>query len=171
MLQIQKATREDVGLLYSMILEFAEFERFQVTITEDVLVRDGFGPNPRFHALISKWGGEVAGYAIYYYFYSSFEGPAVFLEDVFVRERFRGKGIGKALMAEVASVAVREGLWGVRWEVLNWNQTATDFYLRLGATIPDEWKAVRLEGDALRTLAARRVNREDNLPIGTQVTK
>ena len=171
MLQIQKATREDVGLLYSMILEFAEFERFQVTITEDVLVRDGFGPNPRFHALISKWGGEVAGYAIYYYFYSSFEGPAVFLEDVFVRERFRGKGIGKALMAEVASVAVREGLWGVRWEVLDWNQPAIDFYRRMGATFLEQWKAVRIDGEALKTLAGERINSQDNLPTGTQVTK
>jgi GNAT superfamily N-acetyltransferase len=173
MLQIHKASREDVGLLYTMILEFAEFERFReyVTITEEILARDGFGPNPRFHALTAHWEGEPAAYAIYYYFYSSFEGPAVFLEDVYVREEFRGKGIGKALMAEVAAVAVREGFWGVRWEVLDWNTPAIEFYRRLGATIPDEWKPVRLEGAALHTLATWRVNSQSNLPIGTQGTK
>jgi GNAT superfamily N-acetyltransferase len=136
-----------------------------------MLARDVFGPSPRFHALIAKWGEQTAGYALYYFFYSSFEGPAVFLEDVYVREEFRGKGVGKALMAEVAAVAVREGFWGVRWEVLNWNQPAIEFYRRLGATIPEEWKAVRLEGEALKTLAARRINPEGNLPISTQGTK
>jgi GNAT superfamily N-acetyltransferase len=159
MLQIRKGTREDVGLLRSMILEFAEFERLReyLTITEEALARDGFGPNPRFHTLISTWEGKVAGYALYYYLYSSFEGPGLFLEDLYVREEFRGKGIGKALMAEVAAVAVHEGLWVVRWEVLDWNQPAIDFYLRLGATMPNEWKAVRLEGDALKQVAASRL--------------
>ena len=159
MLQIRPATREDVGLLRDMIVEFAKYEGLieYVAVSEEMLARDGFGPSPRFHALIAKWGEQNAGYALYYFFYSSFEGPGVFLEDVYVREQFRGKGIGKALMAEVAAVAVREGLWGVRWEVLNWNQPAIDFYLSLGAKPMDEWTTFRMTEDAITTLAETKV--------------
>jgi GNAT superfamily N-acetyltransferase len=164
MLRIRNASVEDVRLLRTMILEFAEFERLRehVTVTEERLARDGFGSNPRFHALIVEWDGKPAGYAIYYFFYSSFEGPGVFLEDVYVRDEFRGKGIGKAMMAEVAAIALREGFWGVRWEVLDWNQPAIEFYQRLGATFLDDWKAVRIEGDALKQMAETRVTGKAN---------
>ncbi len=139
-----------------MILEFAEFEKLreQVTITKESIERDGFGEKARFQTLIADWDGKPAGYAIYFVFYSSFEGPGLFLEDVYVREAFRGKGIGKALMAEVAALALREGFWAVRWDVLDWNRPAIEFYQRMGAIFLDEWKSVRIEGDALRTLAA-----------------
>jgi GNAT superfamily N-acetyltransferase len=156
MLQIRNAKVEDVPLLHRMILEFADFERFReyVTITEEILARDGFGENPRFHTLISEWDGKTAGYAIYYVFYSSFEGPGLFVEDIFVREAYRGKGIGKALMAEIAAIAGREGYSVLRWEVLDWNRPAIEFYERLGAEFPKEWKPVRFEGDALKRLAS-----------------
>jgi len=103
--------------------------------------------------LLPEWDGALAGYALYYPFYSSFQGPGLFLEDVYVREEFRGKGIGKALMAEVAATALREGLWALRWEVLDWNQPAIDFYKKLGATFLSDWKAVLLDGEPLRQLA------------------
>jgi GNAT superfamily N-acetyltransferase len=156
MLRIRKAIVEDVPLLHAMILEFAEFEKLreQVTITKESIERDGFGEKARFQTLIADWDGKPAGYAIYFVFYSSFEGPGLFLEDVYVREAFRGKGIGKALMAEVAALALREGFWAVRWDVLDWNRPAIEFYQRMGAIFLDEWKSVRIEGDALRTLAA-----------------
>ncbi len=143
-------------MLHAMILEFAEFEKLreQVTITKESIERDGFGEKARFQTLIADWDGKPAGYAIYFVFYSSFEGPGLFLEDVYVREAFRGKGIGKALMAEVAALALREGFWAVRWDVLDWNRPAIEFYQRMGAIFLDEWKSVRIEGDALRTLAA-----------------
>ena len=155
MLRIRPATVADVPLLKKMIVEFATFERLahHVTVTEETLVRDGFGANPRFRVLLPEWDGKPAGYELLYEFYSSFAGPGLFLEDIYVREEFRGKGIGKALMAEAAAIAVRERYWGVRWEVLDWNQTAIDFYKRIGATFLDDWKEVRLEGDALRRLA------------------
>ena len=107
-----------------------------------------------FRVLIPEWDGEVAGYEFLYDFYSSFEGPGLFVEDFFVRKKFRGKGIGKALMAEAAAIALREGYWAMRWEVLDWNQPAIDFYKKLGARFLDDWKEVRIEGDALRKLAA-----------------
>jgi len=155
MLRIRQAVVADVPLLQEMIREFATFEKLleYVTVTEESLRRDGFGAQPRFHAMILEWDGAVAGYAMTYPFYSSFAGPGLFLEDIYVREAFRGKGIGKAVMAEVGAMALRGGYWGVRWEVLNWNQPAIDFYLGLGATFVEDWKLVMIEGEALRKMA------------------
>ena len=155
MLRIRAITVDDVPLLRRMIVEFATFERLahHVTVTEEILARDIVGSNPRFRALLPEWDGQIAGYAIYFNFYSSFEGPGLFIEDIYVREKFRSKGIGKALMAEAAAIAVREGLGVLRWEVLDWNQAAIEFYKRLGATFLEDWKAVRLEGEGLRRLA------------------
>jgi GNAT superfamily N-acetyltransferase len=157
MLSIRRASVEDVPLLREMILEFATFEKLQeeVTITEAMLVRDGFGAQQRFRALIAEWNHMPAGYAICFPIYSTFQGPAVFLEDVYVRPQFRDKGIGKALIGEVAAMALGEGCAALRWEVLAWNQPAIDFYKRLGASLLDDWKAVRIEGDPLRRLAGQ----------------
>jgi GNAT superfamily N-acetyltransferase len=155
MLRIRPATVADVPSLKEMIVEFATFERLAhfVTVTEESLVRDGFGPNPIYRALLPEWDGMLAGYELLYDFYSSFLGRGLFLEDIYVREEFRGKGIGKALMAEAAAIAVREGCWGIRWEVLDWNQSAIDFYKALGASLHDEWKAMLLEGVPMQRLA------------------
>jgi len=93
------------------------------------------------------------GYAICFPIYSTFQGPGLFLADVYVRPQFRDKGIGKAMIGEVAAMALREGCGALRWEVLAWNQPAIDFYKKLGAVFLDDWKAVRIEGEALRRLA------------------
>ncbi len=156
MLRIRAATIEDAPLLRQMILELATYEKLAeyVSVTEDTIKRDGFGPSPRFRTLLPEWDGKLAGYAIFFPFYSSFQGPGLFLEDLYVRKEFRGKGIGKLLMAAVAAIALQEGYWIVRWEVLGWNQPAIDFYKKLGATFYDDWREVILEGEALRRLAA-----------------
>lgn len=155
MLTIRPATVRDVPLLKRMILEFATFERLaeQVTVTEETLAGDGFGAAPKFRALLPEWDGQVVGYALFFGFYSSFAGPGLFLEDIYVRREFRGRGIGKALMGEVAAMARREGFRAMRWEVLDWNQSAIDFYHGLGATFLDGWKEVRLDGQAFERLA------------------
>jgi GNAT superfamily N-acetyltransferase len=156
MLSIRAATVNDASLLKALICELAEYEREQdhVVITEADLVRDGFGPQPKFRALIAEWGGQPAGYALFFGVYSTWEGrPGLFLEDLFVREQFRGKGIGRALLARVAGIARRENCYGVRWEVLDWNQPAIDFYKRLGATFLDQWKSALLTGEALERAA------------------
>lgn len=155
MLCIRTASIEQVSLLLEMIVEFATFERLreEMTITEAMLERDGFGAQPRFRALIAEWNGAAAGYAICFPIYSTFQGPALFLEDVYVRPQYRDKGIGKALIGEVAAMALGDGCGALRWEVLAWNQPAIDFYKRLGAIFLDDWKAVRIEGQALRELA------------------
>ena len=151
MLHIRAATVADVPLLKKMILEFARFEQLanEVTVTEETLARDGFGSQPRYRVLLPEWNGIPVGYAFFFGFYSSFQG----LEDIYVRQEFRGRGIGKALMAEAAAITLREGFRAMRWEVLDWNQPAIDFYKRLGATFLDDWREVRLEGDGLRRLA------------------
>jgi GNAT superfamily N-acetyltransferase len=156
MLSIRAATVNDVALLKDLIYELAEYERERqfVMITEADLVRDGFGPEPKFRALIAEWDGQTAGYALFFGFYSTWEGhPGLFLEDLFVRQPFRGKGIGRALLAKVAGIARRENCYGVRWEVLDWNQPAINFYKRLGATFLDQWKSVLLTGNALERAA------------------
>ncbi len=155
MLLIRPATIHDVPLLRTLIRELAEFERELdlCVIQESELIRDGFGANPKFRVLIAEWGDQAAGYALFFGYYSSWTGPGLFLEDLFVREKFRGKGIGKALLASVARIALQENCYGVHWEVLDWNQQALDFYKSLDATFRDQWRPLMLTDDALRRLA------------------
>jgi GNAT superfamily N-acetyltransferase len=158
MLLIRPANIDDCGLLRAMIRELAEFERLLefVSIREEDLARDGFGENPRFRALIAEWDGQAAGYAIFFGYYSTWAGAALYLEDLFVREKFRSRGIGKALLAAVARIAVEEDCYGMHWEVLDWNQKAIELYQALGAEFPDQWRRVMLSGEALQKLAESR---------------
>ena len=154
MLSIRPALAADVPLLKTLIHEFAGFERLPVAATEAALLRDGFSQSPKFRVLLAEWDGDAAGYALFFDYYSTFEGRAgLFLEDIYVREQYRGKGIGKALLAWVASAASDQNCFGVRWQVLDWNTPAIDFYKSLGATFLDEWKTVSLDGDALERVA------------------
>jgi GNAT superfamily N-acetyltransferase len=155
MLQIRPATVRDAPLLADMIRELAEFEREpdSVSIRAEDLARDGFGSNPRFRALVAEWSGDPAGYAVFFGYYSTWVGRGLFLEDLFVREAFRNRGIGKALLAAVARIAVEEGCYGIQWEVLDWNDPAIEFYKALGATFRDGWRPVLLSGPQLKLLA------------------
>ena len=138
MLAIRSATPADVALLLQMIREFAEFEREldQVEITTEDLLRDGFGPEPRFHALLADWDGEPAAYAVYFVIYSTWAGrPLLFLEDLYVRPQFRSKKIGKTLLQYLAGVAREQNCYGMRWEVIDWNTPAIEFYRSIGAQI------------------------------------
>ena len=156
MLNIRTATREDVPVLLSLIRELATYEKKaeKAVVTEEDLLRDGFGPQPKFRALIAEWEGEPAGYASFFYFYSTFQGrPALFLEDLFVLDEFRGKGIGKALLAAVAKLAIEEKCFGLRWEVLDWNTPAIKFYEKLGADFLHERKVVTFDEEGLRRVA------------------
>jgi GNAT superfamily N-acetyltransferase len=158
MLHIRSANVDDAALLRTMIRELAEFEHNLewVSIREEDLARDGFGANPRFRALIAEWEDQPAGYALFFGYYSTWVGRGLFLEDLFVREAFRGRGIGTALLAEVARIAVGEDCYGIHWEVLNWNQKAIELYTALGAEFRDPWRPVLLTGDALQKLAKKR---------------
>jgi GNAT superfamily N-acetyltransferase len=157
MLLIRPATSNDAALLLAMIRELAEFERApeMVTNTEENLVRDGFGEDPRFRALIAEWSGQPVGYALFFNYYSTWAGRGLYLEDVFVREAFRKRGIGVALMAAVARVAVEERCYGIHWAVLDWNEKAVELYKALGAEFRDSWRPVVLSGEALERLAEK----------------
>lgn len=157
MLTIRSATVADVSLLKTLICELADYEHElgSVAIRESDLARDGFGSDPKFHALIAEWDGQPAGYALFFDFYSTWQGRHLFLEDLFVRPQFRALGIGKALFAEVARYARERGCCGMRWEVLDWNQPAIDFYRSLGAEFLDTWKLVLLRDQPLQRLAER----------------
>lgn len=157
MLSIRPATIADAGLLRTLIRELAEFEREldSVTIKESDLARDGFGPNPKFRALIAEWNTQPAGYALFFGYYSTWAGPGLYLEDVFVRSQFRGKGIGMALLSSVARIAIQENCSAMRWEVLGWNEEAIGLYKGLGAEFRDEWRSVLLPEKAVRELANR----------------
>ncbi len=156
MLSIRPATITDAPLLATLVSELAAYDRMaeEVGVTEEDLIRDGFGPVPKFRAVIAEWEGQVAGYAVFFDFYSTFQGHAgLFLDDIFVREEFRKHGIGKALLSHVAGIAWTEGYFCMRCEVLDWNTPAIEFYSKLGAMFLDEWKSAVLIGDALQAVA------------------
>lgn len=156
---IRPANLADAALLRTLIRELAEFEReLDLCVIEEAdLARDGYGSNPKFRALIAEWDGQPAGYAVFFGYYSTWAGPGLYLEDLFVRLPFRGKGIGTALLAAVAQIALQEDRRAMRWEVLDWNQGAIDLYKSLGAEFRDQWRSVLLKDDALRRLAEKTV--------------
>jgi GNAT superfamily N-acetyltransferase len=165
MLSIRPATINDVSVLNAMVHELAEYDRLshEALVTEEDLARDGFGAHPKFRAVMAEWNNEPAGYALFFEFYSTFQGrTGLFLDDIFVRPKFRKKGIGRALLDHVAQVAWREKYFCVRWEVLNWNTPAINFYSSLGAVFMDDWKSVCLIGDALETAAQESGKKSDS---------
>ena len=141
--------------MLAFIRELAEYERApdSAIATHADLSRDGFSEPRRFHCLIAECEGAAAGLVLYFYNYSTWRGRAgIYIEDLFVRPAFRRRGIGKALFARVAAVAVAEGCPRLEWAVLNWNTPAIDFYRSLGAEPLSEWTTMRLSGEALAGL-------------------
>lgn len=154
MISIHPITEKDVPALLSLILELADYEHLAVVTTEADLLRDGFGASRKFRALLAEYDGNPAGYAMFYDFYSSFRGQCgLFLEDIYVQPALRNKGIGKALLADVAKISKEENYFGMQWEVLDWNQPSIEFYERIGGKFMDEWRLVSLTGGALRRVA------------------
>ena len=156
MLTIRPAVARDVTLILQFIRQLAEYEREPqaVTATEADLLRDGFGPDPKFRVVIAEWDGKPAGFAFFFYNYSTWVGrPGLFLEDLFVSPEFRGKGIGKKLLVHLAQLAVKENCGRFQWQVLDWNTPSLEFYESLGARVMKEWLTMRVEGEALERLA------------------
>ncbi len=156
MLSIRSAAPADIPLILALIRELAAYERSpeSAVATADDLLRDGWGPQSKFRVVIAEWDAEPAGFALFFYNYSTWQGrPGLYLEDLFVRPAFRKKGIGKALLVYLARVAVEENCGRFQWQVLDWNQPSIDFYESLGAKKMSEWITMRVDGDDLRKLA------------------
>jgi GNAT superfamily N-acetyltransferase len=157
MTTIRKATKEDVPQIYAFVRALAEYEHVPpeaVHATEAGIERDGFGENPLFRCLLAEQNGKPAGFAIYLYNYSTFDGRlALHIEDLYVVPELRGSGIGKELLAYAAAIAVKMGSRRLQWEVLDWNLPAIEFYGSLGANFVDQWRNMRLTGEAVVQLA------------------
>ncbi len=155
---IRLAVPQDVPTIMRFIHELAAYERESeaVRVTATDLHRDGFGPVPRFHVFVAEWEGVAAGFALYFYSYSTWEGHhGIHVEDLYVSPEYRGRGVGKALLSKVAGVAVVEGCSRLEWSVLEWNSPAIDFYREMGAQFRSEWKLMRVTGQALCALSER----------------
>jgi GNAT superfamily N-acetyltransferase len=154
---VRSAIPADVGTVLRFIKGLAEFEHEPdaVKATESDLLRDGFGPKPKFEVLIAEIEKEAVGFALFFPTYSTWEGrPGLHLEDIFVMEHMRGHGVGHALMARLAAIAVERDYARLELSVLHWNP-ARKFYHALGLQHLDEWLPYRISGEALRALAAK----------------
>lgn len=158
-LHIEPATPADVPMILQLIRELAEFERLlhEVTATEAQLHEQLFGPKPKAEVIMGRLqpGGEVAGFALYFHNFSTFLArPGIYLEDLYVRQQYRGHGYGEQLLRRLASIALERNCGRLEWSVLDWNQRAIDFYKSLGAAPMNEWTTYRVTGAALQKLGS-----------------
>ena len=159
MITIRVATKVDVPLLKEFICGLAEYEKLshECFVTEEKLERTLFGAKPVAEALIAHLDEEPAGFALFFHSYSTFLAqPGLYLEDLFVKPEFRGRGVGQALFRRLAQIAVERDCGRFEWSALDWNSPAIEFYKRRGAVAMDEWTVYRLTGEALRKAAADR---------------
>jgi GNAT superfamily N-acetyltransferase len=157
-LSIDAATTGDVPLILTFIKALAEYERLAdaVVATEAGLNATLFGPRPYAECVIARWEGEPSGFALFFHNYSTFLGqPGIYLEDLFVKPEFRGKGVGRSLLQYLARLTEERNCGRLEWSVLDWNESAIGFYKSLGAVPLDDWTIFRLRGEALNRLAAK----------------
>ncbi|HEV7241068.1 MAG TPA: GNAT family N-acetyltransferase [Thermoanaerobaculia bacterium] len=155
-LTLRNATEEDVPLVLQFIRDLAEYERLAHACfaTEESVRETLFGARPYAEVVIAEHAGEPAGFALFFHNYSTFLArPGIYLEDLYVRPELRGHGIGKALLARLASLAIERKCGRLEWAVLNWNESAIHFYRSLGALPQDQWTTYRVTGEALERLA------------------
>ena len=150
-MKIRKAEKEDMQGVLELIKELAVFEKEPdaVLITEEDLIRDGFGSNPLFHVFVAEKNKQVVGIALYYYRYSTWKGKTIHLEDLVVKESMRGTGLGYALYSEVIKQGQKDKVRRIEWNVLDWNTPAIAFYENSGAKILDEWRVAQMDEAAV----------------------
>jgi GNAT superfamily N-acetyltransferase len=155
-IEIRPAERDDVGTIFRLIRELAEFERLGDAVRGDErLLEDSLFERRAAEALLIEEEGEPVGYAIYFTTFSTFEcRPGLWLEDVYVRPEWRRRGIGREVLTHIARLAVERDCARIEWLALSWNEPALRFYEALGAIGIDDWQALRLEGETLRRLGS-----------------
>ena len=152
MISIRPAAPADAPLIFDLIRELAEYEKLAhaVDATPEMIAEALFGATPRLFCDIAEYDGEAAGLAIWFLNFSTFRGRhGIYLEDLFVRPAYRGKGLGKALMARLAARCVEQGYARFEWSVLDWNAPSIAFYQSIGADVLPDWKICRMSGEAL----------------------
>jgi len=157
-LRVRNASEEDVPLILDLIRELAEYEKLshEVVATEDGLRRSLFGERPAAEVLIGEFEGRPAAFALFFHNFSTFLGkPGIYLEDLYVRPRFRGRGMGKAMLVRLAKLARERGCGRLEWSVLDWNEPSIRFYESLGAVAMTDWTVHRVTGEALDSLASK----------------
>ena len=156
-LTIRRAEPADTALVFALVCELADYENLQheVDATPEEIAKALFTPEPRLFCEFAEWDGEPAGFAVWFLNFSTFRGRhGIYLEDLFVRPEFRGRGIGKALMQKLAQTCVTNGYARFEWAVLDWNAASIAFYESIGAKLMGEWKICRMNGPALARFAA-----------------
>ncbi|TCZ67726.1 GNAT family N-acetyltransferase [Flaviaesturariibacter aridisoli] len=140
-INIRRATREDCPRILELVKELALYERApeEVTVTEAHFTESGFGANPVWWAFVAEVDGTVEGFALWYIRFSTWKGQRLYLEDFYVREEMRRYGLGRALFENLIDEAARQGLAGIVWQVLQWNEPAINFYKKYNATFDGEW--------------------------------
>jgi GNAT superfamily N-acetyltransferase len=155
-LSIRPATIDDLDLVIGFVRALADYERLAdaVVLDRTLFGCHLFGDKPMAEVLIGEIGGVARGFALFFHNFSTFEGkPGIYLEDLFVEPEARGSGLGKALLARLAQLAIERGCARLEWSVLDWNEPSINFYKALGATPMDEWTVFRMDGEALVALA------------------
>jgi GNAT superfamily N-acetyltransferase len=146
-MKIRKGKKEDMRGVLALIQELAVFEKEPdaVLITEEDLVRDGFGENPLFQVFVAEVDNDIVGIALFYYRYSTWKGKTIHLEDLVVRDSMRGTGLGYALYSEIIKQAKKDKVRRIDWNVLDWNTAAIEFYKKSGANVLDEWRVAQMD--------------------------
>ncbi len=156
-LSLRLAQPEDCGVLFELIKGLAEYEKLTDAVTGSVsqLKEHLFGDRKYAEAILAEVSGQTVGFALFFHNYSTFlTQPGIYLEDLFVLKEYRQKGIGKALLTKVASIAVERNCGRLEWSVLDWNEPAKAFYRHMGADILEDWRICRLMGDELKKLGS-----------------
>lgn len=155
---IRKSEKKDMKAVLELIQELATFEKEPdaVVVTVSDLERDGFGSTPLFNCFVAELENEIVGMALYYYRFSTWKGKTIHLEDLIVKEKMRGSGLGFALYSEIIAQGKIDNVRRIEWNVLDWNTPAIDFYIKSGAKVLDDWRVVHMDENGINEFLKRK---------------